>query len=435
MLAALTPLIGHVAARRGSTTRRLIAAGPAASKPGVRLIGRLPDAPARHATHPAALRRLLHDVVVTGRSGILLTGERALMDVQEDELRAGRRDLSVDPVVAAADGRAAPARAGRPRRPAAPARGGLARRRPLSGLRPLDHRVPAQGLGAHGRARLRAGAAPRRRAYAPPAPRGGAALRGQRQPGHRARGPRERPRRAALGGLGARITCRRPCPRRPARAPASDSTTRASADSWRASPARSRRSTRRARLRASTSRASPPSTAVSRTPRRSRRASPRPASRAVDFGSCPSSSSSASSAARLVRRAERLGAPQRRLRTPGLRVGALVPTGPGTSPGSRRHAGPRHRAHRDRREIVQEHSDYRWMSDYRIRLDLWSPPTWRLPGLAPQRRAATAPRRRRNNSHLDRDGALGPGRSGPPLTTAGTFLVERTPVQALESAI
>ena len=46
---------------------------------------------------------MLEDVIVTGRSGILLTGERALMDVQDDELTRRPHDLSVDPMVAAGD--------------------------------------------------------------------------------------------------------------------------------------------------------------------------------------------------------------------------------------------------------------------------------------------------------------------------------------------
>ena len=98
---AITPLIDH-ARESGLDYEELIAAGPTLSS-GVRAFGQPETEPdARHAR--ALFGCILSDVVVSARSGILLAGERALMDVQDDELGRRPHDLSVDPLVAASDG-------------------------------------------------------------------------------------------------------------------------------------------------------------------------------------------------------------------------------------------------------------------------------------------------------------------------------------------
>jgi capsular polysaccharide biosynthesis protein len=97
----ITRLIDH-ARESGLDYEELIAAGPTASS-GVRAFRR-PAAEPDERRGRALFGCVLRDVVVTARSGILLTGDRALMDVQDDELSRRPHDLSVDPLVAAADG-------------------------------------------------------------------------------------------------------------------------------------------------------------------------------------------------------------------------------------------------------------------------------------------------------------------------------------------
>ena len=96
----LVPLIEH-AREKGLDYEELIPAGPARATP-VRILGAAAEPESRRTR--ALFGCVLEDVVVTGRSGILLSGDRALMDVQEDELTSTPHDLVDDPIVAADQG-------------------------------------------------------------------------------------------------------------------------------------------------------------------------------------------------------------------------------------------------------------------------------------------------------------------------------------------
>ena len=96
----LTPLIEH-AREVGIDYEELIGAGPTTST-SVRAFGRPPSEPEARRGR-TLFGCLLSDVVVSARSGLLLAGDRALMDVQDDELSRRPHDLSVDPLIVAAD--------------------------------------------------------------------------------------------------------------------------------------------------------------------------------------------------------------------------------------------------------------------------------------------------------------------------------------------
>jgi capsular polysaccharide biosynthesis protein len=93
----LEPLIDH-ARQSGRDYEELIAAGPAPPTP-LRLLGAASTEPEMRRTR-TLFACVLEDVIVTARSSILLHGERALMDIQEDELTSVPHDLADDPLVA-----------------------------------------------------------------------------------------------------------------------------------------------------------------------------------------------------------------------------------------------------------------------------------------------------------------------------------------------
>jgi capsular polysaccharide biosynthesis protein len=92
----LEPLVDH-AREAGLDYEELIPAGPAPPTP-VRFLGAGAPEPEARRTR-ALFACVLEDVVVTARSSILLTGDHALMDVQEDELTSAPHDLADDPLV------------------------------------------------------------------------------------------------------------------------------------------------------------------------------------------------------------------------------------------------------------------------------------------------------------------------------------------------
>jgi hypothetical protein len=93
---ALVPLIEH-AREHGQAYEEIIEAGMATSKPFRE------HAEPRERRVRAMFACILEDVLVHARSNILMTAERALLDVQGDVLRHRPVDLAVDPLVVAGD--------------------------------------------------------------------------------------------------------------------------------------------------------------------------------------------------------------------------------------------------------------------------------------------------------------------------------------------